>query len=115
RASLHGLAMAREITERKRAEAERAQLEAQLRQAQKMEAIGHLAGGIAHDFNNILTSIQGYARLAAELPAATGNPKLASHLDHVELASNRARELIQQMLAFSRGRPGAAPAATPAP
>ena len=57
----HALGMARDITARKRADAERAQLEAQLRQAQKMEAIGHLAGGIAHDFNNILTSIQGYA------------------------------------------------------
>ena len=104
----HVLAMAREISGRKRAEVERAQLEAQLRQAQKMEAIGHLAGGIAHDFNNILTSIQGYARLAAELPEAATNAKLASHLDHVELACNRARELIQQMLIFSRGRRGAA-------
>src|SRR5262249_54201396 len=115
RGNPHVLAMAREITARKRAEAERAQLEAQLRQAQKMEAIGHLAGGIAHDFNNILTSIQGYARLAAELPAATSNPKLASHLDHVELACNRARELIQQMLVFSRGRRGAARAVALAP
>ncbi len=104
----HALGMARDITARKRADAERAQLEAQLRQAQKMEAIGHLAGGIAHDFNNILTSIQGYARLAAEMPVAAANPKLASHLDHVELACNRARALIQQLLVFSRGRRGAA-------
>ena len=70
----HALGMARDITARKRADAERAQLEAQLRQAQKMEAIGHLAGGIAHDFNNILTSIQGYAQLAAERPAARPTP-----------------------------------------
>jgi len=104
----HALGMARDITARKRADAERAQLEGQLRQAQKMEAIGHLAGGIAHDFNNILTSIQGYAQLVGERPAAAADAKLASHLDHLELACNRARELIQQMLIFSRGRRGAA-------
>ena len=111
----HVLGMARDITARKRADAERAQLEAQLRQAQKMEAIGHLAGGIAHDFNNILTSIQGYAQLAAERPAAAADAKLSSHLDHLELACNRARELIQQMLVFSRGRRGAARALALAP
>ena len=59
----HVLAIARDITERKRADEERARLEAQLRQAQKMEAIGHLTGGIAHDFNNILTSVMGYVVL----------------------------------------------------
>jgi nitrogen-specific signal transduction histidine kinase/CheY-like chemotaxis protein len=107
--------MARDITARKRGDAERAQLEAQLRQAQKMEAIGHLAGGIAHDFNNILTSIQGYAQLAAERPAAAADAKLSSHLDHLELACNRARELIQQMLVFSRGRRGTARALALAP
>ena len=102
----HALGMARDITSRRHSEAERARLEAQLRQAQKMEAIGHLAGGIAHDFNNILTGIQGYAQLAGERPAAAADAKLASHLDHLELACNRARELIQQMLVFSRGRRG---------
>jgi PAS domain S-box-containing protein len=111
----HALGMARDITARKRADAERAQLEAQLRQAQKMEAIGHLAGGIAHDFNNILTSIQGYAQLAAERPAAAADAKLSSYLDHLELACNRARELIQQMLVFSRGRRGAGRALALAP
>ena len=102
----HALGMARDITSRRHSEAERERLESQLRQAQKMEAIGHLAGGIAHDFNNILTGIQGYAQLAGERPAAATDAKLASHLDHLELACNRARELIQQMLVFSRGRRG---------
>src|SRR6202008_68318 len=102
----HALGMARDITSRRHSEAERERLESQLRQAQKMEAIGHLAGGIAHDFNNILTGIQGYAQLAAERPAVAADAKLASHLDHLELACNRARELIQQMLVFSRGRRG---------
>src|SRR5262249_33732490 len=103
----HALGMARDITAKKRAEAERAQLEAQLRQAHKMEAIGHLTGGIAHDFNNILTGILGYARPAGERPASAADPKLARALEGVALACRRARELIQQMLIFRRGRRGA--------
>jgi signal transduction histidine kinase/CheY-like chemotaxis protein len=102
----HVLAIARDITESKRAESERQALEAQLRQAQKMEAIGHLTGGIAHDFNNILTSILGYIVLARERDAAAADPKLVQHLDQAQRASLRARDLIQQMLTFSRGRRG---------
>lgn len=102
----HVLVTVRDISARKRAEAERAQLEAQLRQAQKMEAIGHLTGGIAHDFNNILTSITGYLVMAAERPAAGSDPKLARYVEQAQLASTKARDLIRQMLTFSRGQQG---------
>jgi len=102
----HLLAIVRDITARKRAEAERAQLEAQLRQAQKMEAIGHLTGGIAHDFNNILTSIMGYLVLATERQVDIGDAKLGKYLDQAQLSASRARDLIRQMLTFSRGQRG---------
>jgi PAS domain S-box-containing protein len=103
----HALGMARDITEKKRAEAERAQLEAQLRQAQRMEAIGHLTGGIAHDFNNLLASIMGYIVLASERESAIGDPKLGGYLEQALASSRGARDLIQQMLTFSRGQRGA--------
>jgi PAS domain S-box-containing protein len=102
----HVLFIGRDISARKRAEAERVQLEAQLRQAQKMEALGQLTGGIAHDFNNILASVMGYLTLAAERPAASGDAKLGGYLEQARAASLRARDLIQQMLTFSRGGRG---------
>jgi PAS domain S-box-containing protein len=102
----HVLAIARDVTGRRAAEAERAQLEAQLRQAQKMEAIGHLTGGIAHDFNNILQSVLGNLTLAAERTETLGDAKLARALERAQISAQRARELIQQMLTFSRGRRG---------
>ncbi len=75
-------------------------LEAQLRQAQKLEAIGTLAGGIAHDFNNILTAVIGFTQLAIDdAPEAT---KLYGNLQQVYQAANRARDLVNQILAFSR-------------
>jgi PAS domain S-box-containing protein len=101
----HVLVMIRDLTERRHVERDRARLEAQLRQAQKMEAIGHLTGGIAHDFNNLLTSIVGYVTLAAERSAGT-DAKLAAYLEQASLSCGRARDLIQQMLTFSRARRG---------
>lgn len=101
------VAFTREITERKEAEERRARLEAELRRAQKMEAIGQLTGGIAHDFNNILTSVMGYIVLAIERQAASGDERLAAYLDKAHESCDRARRLIEQMLMFSRGQRGA--------
>jgi len=76
------------------------QMEKELRQAQKMEAIGTLAGGIAHDFNNILLAILGYTELAAL--QVQDDPETSSHLENVLAASHRAKDLVRQILAFSR-------------
>ncbi len=102
----HLLLIMRDITERKAAEAERLRLEAQLRQAQKMEAIGHLTGGIAHDFNNILTGIMGYVVMAQEWERRHRDEMLNRYLDRIQRSATRARDLIQQMLTFSRGSRG---------
>jgi signal transduction histidine kinase len=92
------------INERKNSERERQRLEGQLRQAQKLEAIGTLAGGIAHDFNNILGAILGYGELA-RTSAEAGSP-LARHLDGVMSAGQRAKALVERILAFSRSGMG---------
>jgi PAS domain S-box-containing protein len=79
---------------------ERRQLENQLQQARRMEAVGRLAGGVAHDFNNLLTIIRGYVELA--LNRTTRQPELEGNLRHISDASERAGALVQQLLAFSR-------------
>ncbi len=105
----HGsvIGFVKDITTQKLAEAERAQLEAELRQAQKMEAIGRLAGGIAHDFNNILASILGYGEMARNRAAAKAVPDeaLLRQLDTIMKAGERGRNLISQILTFSRRNP----------
>jgi PAS domain S-box-containing protein len=89
-----------DITARKRAEQERHKMEAQLLQAQKMDALGTLAGGIAHDFNNILAAIMGYSELAQEdLPG--GHP-VGQDLAEITNAAAKAKELIRHILTFSR-------------
>jgi len=90
----------RDITERKRAEERLHQSEIQMRQAQKMEAIGTLAGGIAHDFNNILAAILGYTELA--LTRIPHEDRARQNLKEVLTAGSRAKELVQHILTFSR-------------
>jgi PAS domain S-box-containing protein len=89
-----------DITEQKQAQLEREHLELQLRQSQKMEAVGTLAGGIAHDFNNVLGAILGYGELASE--HAAGNRDLRRYLDNVMHAAVRAKLLVERILGFSR-------------
>src|SRR5574341_135287 len=89
-----------DITARKRAEADRHRLEEQLRQAQKMEAVGTLAGGIAHDFNNILAAIVGYAELARD--SAAGHAEITTHLTELLQSATRGRDLVQGILRLSR-------------
>jgi PAS domain S-box-containing protein len=93
-----------DITARKRAEEQNQLLEAQLRQAHKLEAMGTLAGGIAHDFNNILGAILGYGEMAQK-SAAEGSAT-RRYLDNVLNAGNRAKALVERILAFSRSGMG---------
>ncbi|MDH3602932.1 MAG: PAS domain-containing protein, partial [Candidatus Tectomicrobia bacterium] len=92
--------IAEDITERKQAEEERQRLENQLRQSQKVEAIGTLTGGIAHDFNNVLGAIFVHTEVAkTRIPPGSG---IAENLQNVLSAAGRAKELVQQILTFSR-------------
>jgi two-component system, cell cycle sensor histidine kinase and response regulator CckA len=96
----HAIGIMRNISERKEAEAERKILEEQLRQSQKMEAIGTLTGGIAHDFNNILTAIIGFSTLM-KMKLQDSDP-LHANIDNILAASDRAANLTRSMLAFCR-------------
>jgi PAS domain S-box-containing protein len=97
-AGLFGIA--RDITERKRSEEERARLQNQLQEAQKLESIGRLAGGVAHDFNNLLTVINGYTDLV--LAGLSEGHELRAPVVEIGKAGERAAGLTQQLLAFSR-------------
>ncbi|MCY2965395.1 MAG: PAS domain S-box protein, partial [Planctomycetota bacterium] len=92
-----------DVTDRKRAEEERRQLDAKIRQTQQLESLAVLAGGVAHDFNNLLTTIRGCAELSLmELPE---NSPICPMLRDIEEAANQAANLTQQMLAYSgRGK-----------
>lgn len=86
-----------------RVQHEREQLQRQLRQAQKMEAVGQLTGGIAHDFNNILASVLGYADLALYEKSVQRDERVKMYMEEVIKAGKRARDLVAKLLAFSRG------------
>ncbi len=90
----------RNVDDRKRMEEQSAEYEKRFQQAQKMEAIGTLAGGVAHDFNNILSAVLGYAELARDEVKA--DSRAAQHIHEVTRAGNRAKELVKQILTFSR-------------
>ena len=90
----------RDVTQRKKEEKDRKQLEAQLLHSQKMEAVGRLAGGIAHDFNNLLTTILGYSDLVM-MAMRRDNP-FYDDVGEIKRSGKRAADLIRQLLAFSR-------------
>jgi len=94
------MGLARDISERLESASEKQKLEAQLLQAQKMEAIGHLAGGIAHDFNNMLQAITGYAGLL-DMRIAENSP-LKQYVAEIISSAEKSADLTKQLLAFSR-------------
>jgi PAS domain S-box-containing protein len=100
------LATVHDRTDARTAERDRLNLQTRLQQASKMEAIGQLAGGIAHDFNNILASIIGYAELIQSAHQRFTPEQTHDYLDQVIRAGHRARDLISQMLTFTRANRG---------
>ncbi len=99
RAARRVIGFVKDVSDKVRAEEERQRLSAQLRQAEKMQAVGHLAGGIAHDFNNILGAILGYGELAQK---KAGDSDIRRYLDTIMDAGNRAKSLVTQILSYSR-------------
>ena len=100
------IASVEDVTAQKQSEHDRLNLETQLQQASKMEAIGKLAGGIAHDFNNILASIIGYTELSLASSPGADPSQVNGYLREVIVAGQRARDLISQMLTFTRAHRG---------
>ncbi|MCP4045851.1 MAG: PAS domain S-box protein [Gammaproteobacteria bacterium] len=94
-------AVASDITDHKKAEAEQARLQRELQQVQKMEAIGQLTSGIAHDFNNILGIMLGFTELAQNRCIRDSRMELIKYLNHVEKAGLRAKNLVAQMRAYT--------------
>ncbi len=94
------IAVVEDISQRKKAEAEKDKIQDQLLQAQKMQAVGHLTAGIAHDFNNLLTAINGYTEMM-QLQMNPNDP-LYSHTEKILSAGERAAALINQLMVFSR-------------
>ena len=104
----HLILLKQDLTRQRRMEAEHQAMEAQLQQAQKLEAIGQLAGGIAHDMNNMLTAVMGHVELLRlQVPE---DPKVQRHLAGIEATAQRSRDIVANILAFSRRQ-----AATPVP
>lgn len=104
-----------DTTEYKYLKQQHKRMEKQVRQSQKMEAIGQLTAGIAHDFNNILASINGYTDLALTRCVGEGQEKLEEYLGQVYKAGERARDLVQQMMDYSRGSTAEVMALDPRP
>jgi PAS domain S-box-containing protein len=100
-----------DITAARKAEIENKNMQQQLQQSQKMQAIGQLTGGIAHDFNNIIASILGHAELLKIRMASHKDEKAAKYIENIYRSGERARDLVEKMLAFSRGRGKNIPAA----
>ena len=102
------------ITENVELSQEQENLQRQVLQVQKMDALGHLTGGIAHDFNNILSSIRGYTELSInQVDTPNAAHTIEKYLNEVITATDRAAQLVQQMLAFSRGKTGTPELITP--
>jgi two-component system cell cycle sensor histidine kinase/response regulator CckA len=97
---LYSLAMIEDISERRRAGEEKATLEGQLQQAQKMESVGRLAGGVAHDFNNMLSVILGHAEVGLE--AVGSSHPVHADLEEIHKAATRSADIVRQLLAFAR-------------
>jgi predicted ATPase/signal transduction histidine kinase len=101
---VHFVGAVKDVTEQKRAEAERERLEQRLRQAAKMESVGRLAGGIAHDFNNVLAGVFAYGEMVFD-EAPVDSP-LKRYAQNVLTAATRGRELVNQILTYSRSQRG---------